>query len=355
MPEETLEQVRLLSNLESNRHKLLQIVLFGQPELDATLAKPGLRQLRDRITHSFRMRPLSKPEVAQATWRFACARPATAARTSSRRARSRLIAARRRTGSRGASTSSPTRRCSSAFTENGHAVTDAPRARGGRRLGIRRSARRAAERARSPSAARPSSSALRSVPRCSGCGTPTPQPAVAAVGARTRRPRPSPRPSPRPRPLADGRAETLRHRRGRAERRRRTSARSRRGGSSAIRRPAKACSPSASRPRASCSTAPPDEVTRSSSSSPTTATRRGWSGSCPRARDLVPLEELFVIPMASSRRPSPARHVRRIPDPRRRPRGRTAPSAAVPAGLPDRAAQLWRAAQANLKAGKNPA
>ena len=52
MPEETLEQVRLLSNLESNRHKLLQIVLFGQPELDATLAKPSLRQLRDRITHS---------------------------------------------------------------------------------------------------------------------------------------------------------------------------------------------------------------------------------------------------------------------------------------------------------------
>ena len=64
MPDETLEQVRLLSNLESNRHKLLQIVLFGQPELDATLAKPSLRQLRDRITHSFRMRPLSAAEVA---------------------------------------------------------------------------------------------------------------------------------------------------------------------------------------------------------------------------------------------------------------------------------------------------
>ncbi|HEX6295637.1 MAG TPA: AAA family ATPase [Burkholderiales bacterium] len=65
MPEETLEHVRLLSNLESNRHKLLQIVLFGQPELDATLAKASLRQLRDRITHSFRMRPLSPPEVAK--------------------------------------------------------------------------------------------------------------------------------------------------------------------------------------------------------------------------------------------------------------------------------------------------
>jgi len=65
MPDDTLEQVRLLSNLESNRHKLLQIVLFGQPELDATLAKNELRQLRDRITHSFRMRPLSSAEVAK--------------------------------------------------------------------------------------------------------------------------------------------------------------------------------------------------------------------------------------------------------------------------------------------------
>jgi len=65
MPEDTLEQVRLLSNLESSRHKLLQIVLFGQPELDATLAKASLRQLRDRITHSFRMRPLPMPEVVK--------------------------------------------------------------------------------------------------------------------------------------------------------------------------------------------------------------------------------------------------------------------------------------------------
>ena len=65
MPEETLEQVRLLSNLESNRHKLLQIVLFGQPELDATLAKQSLRQLRDRITHSFRTRPLAPAEVGR--------------------------------------------------------------------------------------------------------------------------------------------------------------------------------------------------------------------------------------------------------------------------------------------------
>jgi hypothetical protein len=64
MPEETLEQVRLLSNLETSRHKLLQIVLFGQPELDGTLGRTSLRQLKDRITHAFAMRPLSAAEVA---------------------------------------------------------------------------------------------------------------------------------------------------------------------------------------------------------------------------------------------------------------------------------------------------
>ena len=63
MPEDTLEQVRLLSNLESSRHKLLQIVLFGQPELDAALDKPTMRQLKDRITHSFRTRPLTADEA----------------------------------------------------------------------------------------------------------------------------------------------------------------------------------------------------------------------------------------------------------------------------------------------------
>src|SRR6266436_4880654 len=65
MPDETLEQVRLLSNLESSRHKLLQIVLFGQPELDEALNKPSMRQLKDRITHSFRTRPLAADEVAK--------------------------------------------------------------------------------------------------------------------------------------------------------------------------------------------------------------------------------------------------------------------------------------------------
>jgi type II secretory pathway predicted ATPase ExeA/septal ring-binding cell division protein DamX len=63
MPLETLEEVRLLSNLESNRHKLLQIVLFGQPELDETLALPNMRQLKERITHSFRLEPLVRSDI----------------------------------------------------------------------------------------------------------------------------------------------------------------------------------------------------------------------------------------------------------------------------------------------------
>ena len=65
MPAESLEQVRLLSNLESSQHKLLQIVMFGQPELDAMLDETSMRQLKDRITHSFRMRPLSEADVGK--------------------------------------------------------------------------------------------------------------------------------------------------------------------------------------------------------------------------------------------------------------------------------------------------
>jgi type II secretory pathway predicted ATPase ExeA/septal ring-binding cell division protein DamX len=63
MPTETLEEVRLLSNLESNRAKLLQIVLFGQPELDEHLGLPNMRQLRERITHSFKLEPLVRSDI----------------------------------------------------------------------------------------------------------------------------------------------------------------------------------------------------------------------------------------------------------------------------------------------------
>jgi type II secretory pathway predicted ATPase ExeA/septal ring-binding cell division protein DamX len=63
MPRETLEEIRLLSNLEANRHKLLQIVLFGQPELDDHLNTADLRQLMERITHTFCLEPLVRGDI----------------------------------------------------------------------------------------------------------------------------------------------------------------------------------------------------------------------------------------------------------------------------------------------------
>jgi len=63
IPVESLELLRLLTNLETESRKLLQIVLFGQPELDALLAREDLRQLRQRITFSCRLRPLTRAET----------------------------------------------------------------------------------------------------------------------------------------------------------------------------------------------------------------------------------------------------------------------------------------------------
>jgi MSHA biogenesis protein MshM len=61
---DNLEFLRLLTNLETATDKLLQIVLFGQPELDAQLADPRIRQLKDRITLSLNLSPLAEAEVA---------------------------------------------------------------------------------------------------------------------------------------------------------------------------------------------------------------------------------------------------------------------------------------------------
>jgi MSHA biogenesis protein MshM len=60
MPPDTLEELRLLYNLQVGNAKLLQIVLFGQPELNAKLDQPNMRQLKDRIAHHFHMQPLSR-------------------------------------------------------------------------------------------------------------------------------------------------------------------------------------------------------------------------------------------------------------------------------------------------------
>ncbi len=65
MPLATLEEIRLLSNLETKHDKLLQIVLFGQPELDVNLNQTHIRQLRERITHSFNLGPLTESEVGE--------------------------------------------------------------------------------------------------------------------------------------------------------------------------------------------------------------------------------------------------------------------------------------------------
>ena len=61
---DVLEQMRLLTNLETNERKLLQIILLGQPELALMLERPELRQLGQRIVARYHLGPLTKPEVA---------------------------------------------------------------------------------------------------------------------------------------------------------------------------------------------------------------------------------------------------------------------------------------------------
>ena len=63
MPIETLEALRLLSNLETEKRKLLHIVLFGQPELDEKLHRPEVRQLLQRIAFHYRLGVLKKSEI----------------------------------------------------------------------------------------------------------------------------------------------------------------------------------------------------------------------------------------------------------------------------------------------------
>jgi MSHA biogenesis protein MshM len=74
MPALTLEEIRLLSNLETSHHKLLKIMMFGQPELEQLLQAAQLRQVRDRVSHRFNLRPLTPVEVAEyLDFRLQCA------------------------------------------------------------------------------------------------------------------------------------------------------------------------------------------------------------------------------------------------------------------------------------------
>jgi general secretion pathway protein A len=65
LTEDLLEQVRLISNIETDDRKLLQIVLMGQPELRERLNSPRLKQLRQRITVRYHLRALTRPEVGE--------------------------------------------------------------------------------------------------------------------------------------------------------------------------------------------------------------------------------------------------------------------------------------------------
>ena len=65
LADDLLEEIRLLSNLETDQRKLLQIVLIGQPELREKLNQKGLRQLRQRITVRYHLRPLDRFETAR--------------------------------------------------------------------------------------------------------------------------------------------------------------------------------------------------------------------------------------------------------------------------------------------------
>jgi len=63
MPIETMEALRLLTNLETEKQKLLQVILFGQPELDERLDEKTVRQLKQRITFSYCLKPIKKASL----------------------------------------------------------------------------------------------------------------------------------------------------------------------------------------------------------------------------------------------------------------------------------------------------
>lgn len=65
LPLESLEGIRLLTNLETETEKLMQVVLVGQPELDETLNQRNLRQLKQRITFSYRLIPMNQREIRE--------------------------------------------------------------------------------------------------------------------------------------------------------------------------------------------------------------------------------------------------------------------------------------------------
>ena len=280
MPEDTLEEVRLLSNLESNRHKLLQIVLFGQPELDATLLKPSLRQLRDRVTQSFRMRPLSTAEVARYLSFRMRAAGYRGPEVFAPRAVSRMCAAAQ----------GLTRRINiladkallSAFTENGHAVTLRQ---------VRAAIRDSEFAAQSARRWRPLYLAAAALAAGVGIGlslqwawTPSPRPALAAVQAAVQA-----APQPQPEPLVPAKPAAPRHL---SDEQAHRIERYASGGQRLLEERIAAT-------RRTLERAPDEaysiELFITDNTDPARMERFLL-----RARELVPLEEVFVVPMAAA-------------------------------------------------------
>ena len=111
LTEDLLEQVRLLSNIETDDRKLLQIVLLGQPELRDRLNSPRLRQLRQRITVRYHLAPLTRARGRANTSSTGSNLPARRACRLSRCRRSGAFSITA-AASRASSTPSATRRCS---------------------------------------------------------------------------------------------------------------------------------------------------------------------------------------------------------------------------------------------------
>ncbi|WP_371193514.1 ExeA family protein [Glaciecola sp. SC05] len=65
LPDESIEALRLMTNLETESQKLMQVVLFGQPELNQKIAQPELRQLRQRITFSYNLQQMDTDQIYQ--------------------------------------------------------------------------------------------------------------------------------------------------------------------------------------------------------------------------------------------------------------------------------------------------
>ena len=140
-----LEEIRMLSNLETEKSKLIQIVLVGQPNLRDKLARPELEQLRQRITVSYHLQPLDADETAHyINHRLRRARDRRAARVPARRDRSDPRAQRRRAAHD--QRHLPTRRCVFGYGEERSEIDARADRRSARRARGDRRARPAVER-----------------------------------------------------------------------------------------------------------------------------------------------------------------------------------------------------------------